>query len=309
MTESKNFPGGVWPVMITPFCCTGEVDYEGLKKLTEWYIEKGCDGLFAVCQSSEMFNLTVEERIKVATTVVETVSGRIPVIASGNICENVEEQVEEVKKIAQTGVDAVILITNQFAKEDESDEIWMQRCSAFIDLIPENIPLGFYECPYPYKRLIYLENLKECMQSGRFYFLKDTCCDIDLINDRLDILRGGKLKLYNANSTTLLESLRNGAAGFSGVMANFHPQLYKYLCEHKNAPQVDMLQDFLSMTSLIERQYYPVNAKYYLQQCENIPIKIFSRKLNAEGFTKTFKRETEMLAELTTYVGSCYGCK
>ena len=35
--------------------------------------------------------------------------------------------------------------------------------------------------------------------------------------------------LFNANAQTLLPSLELGAAGFSGVMANFHPDLYARL--------------------------------------------------------------------------------
>ena len=56
-----EFPGGVWPVMLTPFTEDGRIDYNALEHLVNWYIDKGCDGLFAVCQSSEMYYLTLEE--------------------------------------------------------------------------------------------------------------------------------------------------------------------------------------------------------------------------------------------------------
>ena len=57
-----RFPSGVWPVMLTPFDKDGAVDYPGLKALVDWYIAEGSAGLFAVCQSSEMFFLSLEER-------------------------------------------------------------------------------------------------------------------------------------------------------------------------------------------------------------------------------------------------------
>ena len=59
----NQFAGGVWPVMLTPFTDHNEVDYPALERLTEWYIENGVSGLFAVCQSSEMFFLSLEERV------------------------------------------------------------------------------------------------------------------------------------------------------------------------------------------------------------------------------------------------------
>lgn len=305
--DIKTFPGGVWPVMLTPFKNTGEVDYNALEQLVDWYIERGCDGLFAVCQSSEMFHLTLEERVEVAGAVVTYAKGRVPVIASGHISDGEAEQVEEVNKIAETGVDAVILITNRFAAQNESDELWMERCEQFLQKINPDVPLGFYECPYPYKRLISTGNLRKCAETGRFYFLKDTCCDLELIKERLEAIKGTALKLYNANTSTLLDSLRCGAEGFSGVMANFHPELYVHLYAHREEKEITYLQDFLTIASLIERQYYPVNAKYHLQHCEGLAIDTYSRKQYDTGMTETFRKEVEMLHELARKVSECYG--
>lgn len=301
-----EFPGGVWPVMLTPFTEDGRIDYNALEHLVNWYIDKGCDGLFAVCQSSEMYYLTLEERLQLAEAVVKITDGRVPVIASGNICDTPEERIEEANKMAKTGVDAIVLISNSFAKEEESDKVWMANCLDFLEHIDSEIPLGFYECPYPYKRLLSLENLKTCAETGRFYFLKDTCCDADLIQQRLDVLKGTNLKLYNANTSTLLETLRAGAVGFSGVMANFHPELYVTLCKKYKEEKISYLQDFLTLASLIERQYYPVNAKYHLQQIEGIPMTTFSRRMDDKGMTETFRKEVKMMDELAKEIGKHY---
>lgn len=293
-----RFPGGVWPVMLTPFKEDGKIDYVGLEHLVNWYIEQGCDGLFAVCQSSEMYYLTLEERLELARAVVRMTAGRVPVIASGNIADTPEERIQETNQMAQTGVDAVVLITNSFAAENESDEVWMENCLDFLAKIDADIPLGFYECPYPYKRMISLENLKTCADTGRFHFLKDTCCDAALIRKRLKVIAGTNLKLYNANTTTLLDSLKNGAVGFSGVMANFHPELYVKLCKNYQEEEITYLQDFLTLASLIERQYYPVNAKYHLQAIEGLPMTTYSRRMDDKGMTDTFKLEVAMMDEL-----------
>ncbi|MCM1044866.1 MAG: dihydrodipicolinate synthase family protein [Candidatus Gastranaerophilales bacterium] len=297
--ETRKFPGGVWPVMLTPFQPNGEVDYEGLKALTDWYIVRGSRGLFAICQSSEMFFLSLEERLETARAVVRYAGGRVPVIACGNICDTVEEQIEETRRMAETGVDAVILITNQFASADESDAVWMKRCENFLREIDEKIPLGFYECPYPYKRLISLDNLGKCARTGRFYFLKDTCCDLETIKQRLTAVQGTNLKIYNANSATLLESLLCGVHGFSGVMANFHTDLYAYLCDHTMDADIRLLQGFLTVASWAESRYYPMNAKYYLQKCEKLPIDTYCRRLDGKGMNDTLMCEMELFGELT----------
>ncbi len=298
----NRFPGGSWPVMLTPFTDSNEVDYEALKELVDWYIENGVSGLFAVCQSSEMFYLSLEERIKYAKKTVEFAAGRVPVIASGHVSKKMEDQIEELNAIAETGVDAVILITNRLAKEDENDSVWIENCKKVLDNMDAKIPLGFYECPYPYKRLLSPETISWCASTGRFYFLKDTCCDINQIKEKLNVIKGSNLRLYNANTTTLLESMKEGAAGFCGVMDNFHPQLYTWLCDNYKDEKAVEVSDFLTVASLIERQHYPVNAKYHLSEIENLHMTINSRVKNKEGLTDTFKKEVHALDRLAKNV-------
>ncbi len=171
-----------------------------------------------------MFYLSLEERLNIARFVKEKAGG-LPVIASGHISDSFEDQADELKKMGETGVDAVSLITNRLAKQDESDEIWLQNLKALLKEIPEDIKLGSYECPYPYKRVLSREMTQWCASTGRFYFLKDTSCDIKNIREKLAVCKGTNLKLYNANTATLLESLRVGAAGYSVVMANMQCEL------------------------------------------------------------------------------------
>lgn len=299
----KEFPGGVWPVMLTPFKENEEVDYKGLEALVNWYINKGVDGLFAVCQSSEMFKLTLEERFHIGETVVKTAAGRVPVIVSGHISNRFEDQAEEIEKMAETGADAVIMITNRLASEEESDEIWRENCAKLLEMIDTDIPLGFYECPYPYKRVISEENLKWCADTGRFYFLKDTCCDAEIIRRKLEAIKGSRLKLYNANTATLLESLKDGAAGYSGVMANFHPTLYTWLCRNSENEKAEEISDILTLCALIERQCYPVNAKWGLREIEHLPITDVCRVKNKEDLTETFRKEVRMMDRVAARVG------
>ena len=262
---TKEFPNGVYPVMLTPFTENNEVDYEALGKLVDWYIEKGVNGLFADCQSSEMFFLSLEERVKIGEFVKKHADGRVPVVTSGHISDSLEDQAKELTAIAGTGADAVILLTNRLAKENESDEVWLENLKKLLEMIPKDVPLGFYECPYPYKRIISPELLKWCANTGRFYFIKDTSCDIENMKAKLEVIKGTNLKLFNANTSTLLETLELGASGYSGVMANFHPELYVKLCNiyKEDSSKARKIADFLTVASLIERQVYPVNAKFY----------------------------------------------
>lgn len=288
--------------MITPFTKSGEVDYAALEQMIEWYIDRGVHGLFAVCQSSEMFYLTLEEREGIARFVKEKTAGRVQVIASGHISDQLEDQIKEMTCIAETGVDAVVLVSNRLAAAEEDDSTWIGNASKLLQAIP-SIPFGIYECPYPYKRLLSPETLKWCADTGRFQFLKDTCCDLQQIQAKLEAVKGSGLKLFNANSTTLLESLKLGAAGFSGVMANFHPDLYVELTEEwsYDLAKAERLQTFLSVASLMELQLYPINAKYHLQKL-GLPIETTSRNKDDSGLKGNHRLEVEHLERLASMV-------
>ena len=61
---NKTYNIGAYPTMITPYKKDGTVDIDMVKKYVHWYHDDGCDGIFAVCQSSEIFYLTLEERVE-----------------------------------------------------------------------------------------------------------------------------------------------------------------------------------------------------------------------------------------------------
>lgn len=288
-----------WVTMITPFNENGAVDYQGIDKVVEWYIQNGIDGIFSVCQSSEMFFLSLEERVKIAERVKAAVKGRVGIVVSGHISDDIEDQINELSEMAKVETDAVVMVTNRLAKENESDDIWIENAQKIIDAIP-NVNFGLYECPYPYKRLLSKKVIEWCISTGRFTFLKDTCCDNKLLKERIEMLRGTDFKLFNANTTTLLESLRNGGDGFCGVMLNFHPDLYHYLVKHSDEldnKKVEMYQQFATTASLIERQLYPVNAKYNMM-INGLDITYYTRSKSANDFNDTMKDEVKQLDTL-----------
>ena len=278
----KKYAGGVWPVMLTPFTRENKVDENALEKLTEWYIESGVKGLFAACQSSEIFNLTFEERMKIVEITLKASKGRVPVIASANTSESLEDQAKEL------------------------NAVWIENLHRLMSMLDSDMRLGIYECPYPYKRVLNEEEMQAMIDTGRFFFIKDTCCDIDVIQRKLQQIQGSSIQLFNANTTTLLESLEAGADGYCGVMANFHPELYVWLCDHYKESDAQIVSHVLTMNSLIERQLYPVNAKWHLKEIEGLPMEICARVKNCEELTETFKKEVIAMDRLSNNIFEKY---
>ncbi|MCE1196989.1 dihydrodipicolinate synthase family protein [bacterium] len=294
--NAKTIANGVWPTMITPFLPDGSIDYGTLERLIDWYIAKGVTGLFAVCQSSEMFYLSLRERLELARACIKLAGGRVPVIASGHVADTVDDQIEEAKAMADTGVEAVVLITNRFARREEGDDVFKRNLERFLAGIDEGVLLGFYECPAPYKRLVSPEMMRFSLETGRFGFLKDTSCSLANIERKLGIVKGSNFKLFNANAATLLDSLRAGASGYSGVMTNFHADLYAWICANwrKEPGRAEELQAFLGLASMAEYQLYPVNAMHALS-LEGLPFHLVSRRADANRYSESMRREVEQL--------------
>lgn len=302
----KRITNGVWPTMITPFTHTLQVDYAALDALVDWYISKGVDGLFAVCQSSEMFYLELEERIELAKFIVNKVNGRLPVIASGHVSDSMDGQLEEIRLLSETGIESFVLVSNRLAQETETDDVWLRNASTILEAFP-HISFGLYECPYPYKRLLSQRLIAWCATSGRLNFLKDTCCDPELLRQRAQLCEGSGLQLFNANSASLLHSLKLGYAGFSGVMGNFHPELYGWLTRNWNgeSERAEALQSFLGFSSLMELQAYSLNAKFYLQ-LEGLPILVNSRAKKGVVLSPSQRLEVEQFRMISQSFSTTY---
>ena len=302
----KDIPNGVYPTMITPYTADNKIDYSAVEKMIEWYDKKGVAGIFAICQSSEIFFLSLEERLELLKFIVKNAPSHMKIVASGHTADDLETQIVEANKFIDVGIDGYVFISNRFANADEDDSVFMKNIEYAMNNIPE-IGLGIYECPHPYKRLMTPEVLKALGETGKFKFLKDTCSNLDQIKAKLDAVKGTGLKIYNANAATFLESMKMGCAGYSGVMANFHPEFYVWLCENfdKDPEKAKKIQDIVGFYSVAECQQYPVNAKYYLS-LDGIPMEYISRARNAADFKRNHQLEIEQMHGLTQVLKELY---
>lgn len=259
---------GIIPVMLTPFTEDGAIDYPGLERLVDWYIGNGADALFAVCQSSEMQVLSLDERVALARFVTEKATGRVPVIASGHVSESREDQFTELTAIAATGVDGMVLVTNRLDPARRGGSAFMDDLAWLLERLPGDMPLGLYECPAPFRRLLSDDELRFCAASGRFVILKDVSCDLDTVKRRVALTAGTPLAVVNANAAIAFDAMKAGSRGFTGVFTNFHPDLYQWLMTRSAAhPELAAeLSVYLALAAMAEPMGYPKLAKVYHQR-------------------------------------------
>lgn len=269
------------PVMITPFNLKAKVDLDAVSRLIDFYLAAGVKGFFANCLSSEMYSITEDERLELTQHVVRYVNGRVPVVATASFGLTIDDKAEFTKKIYDTGIDAAIMITGHFANVEDADEVLLKNFERMFRLTG-NIPLGMYECPAPYKRIIGPDVFRTLLSANRMIYHKDTSIDLEKVKAKLDILKqeNNNLEFYDAHSPNAMYSLQMGARGMSSISGNFYPEILVWMVNNANNPdkleEVKWLQSEISRVDPLIHVAYPMSAKYFLRK-RGLPVRTISR--------------------------------
>jgi 4-hydroxy-tetrahydrodipicolinate synthase len=269
------------PVMITPYNLKAEVDLDVVSILVEFYLAAGVKGFFANCLSSEMFSITENERLELTAHIVKQVRGRVPVVATGSFGLTIADKALFTRKIYDTGIDAAIMITGHFAKEEDTDETLLRNFEQLF-LATGNIPLGMYECPAPYKRIITADVFRKLLAANRLVYHKDTSITHENVQAKLDILKEteNSMEFYDAHTPNAAFSLQQGAKGMSSISGNFYPEVMVWMVNNATNPEkqeeVKWLQEELTKVDPLIHIAYPMCSKYFLQK-RGLPVRTISR--------------------------------
>ena len=275
LTDEKKFV----PVMITPFGTDLKIDYDKVSRIIDFYLAAGAKGFFANCLSSEMYFLSDQERIELTRHVVKYVNGKVPVVSTGSFGDTLASKALFARKIRDTGVDGVILISSHFAEKNETDAVLMAHLEQFFALAGD-MKMGTYECPSPYKRIISPEVFKFLVSNKNMVYHKDTTEDIVKIEQKLAVAKGTQMELFNAHTATALQSLQKGAKGMSPISGNFYPEIHTWLCKNANNPakteDAKWIQSEITRMEPLISVAYPLSSKYFLKK-RGLPIELVCR--------------------------------
>ncbi|SLN75027.1 4-hydroxy-tetrahydrodipicolinate synthase [Roseovarius gaetbuli] len=109
---------GSFPALVTPFK-NGELDLDTLKKLVDWHVAEGSNGLVPVGTTGESPTLTHAEHETVVAEVVKAAAGRIPVIAGAG-SNNTLESMRLMRHALSVGADAALVVTPYYNKPTQA---------------------------------------------------------------------------------------------------------------------------------------------------------------------------------------------
>lgn len=166
---------GVMPAMITPMKKDGEIDFEGLEKNVEFYINSGASGIVANGSTGEAVNLSREERIAVIKTVVKIAKGKVIVIA-GTGAPTTNVTLNYTKDAMDAGADVALVVTpfNAIPNKEGLFTHYKKVAEVGIPIIMYNIPhhTGVEIDLETLGRLVKLDNivgLKESSENLSFF--------------------------------------------------------------------------------------------------------------------------------------------
>jgi dihydrodipicolinate synthase/N-acetylneuraminate lyase len=134
---------GITVAMVTPFTEDNQVDYAGVKQLTRMLVDKGVNCLYPCGTTGEMFRMSMEERKKIAKTVVETTDHQVTVFIHCGAM-NQEDTIKLVKYSRDIGADGAGVVTPVFfsVNDRELEEYYV----AVADATPD-FPVYLYNIP------------------------------------------------------------------------------------------------------------------------------------------------------------------
>jgi 4-hydroxy-tetrahydrodipicolinate synthase len=255
--------GGAWPVMVTPFDEQLKIDRGAYREMVQWYLRRGAQGLYANCLSSEMYHLTEDERLQLAADAVETAGGQVPVAATGNFGQSFDEHQAACRRMAETGVDVVMLVIPEFLENDAQLERYFFEMAEKV-----SAPLGIYECPVPRSYHLGLELVEKLARSGRFTAYKETSCSWPKIQRLIAVTQRTPLAYLQANTPYLLEAVRAGAPGTMSIGSIWLPDLTAAVIAAGKAgsPSAEALHSHLCALEMAQRAIHPLGTKYLLQK-------------------------------------------
>ena len=200
--------------LITPFNLDGEVDYVSLKKLVDYHVTAGSNGIVAVGTTGESSTLTIEEHVKVVMKIVEFADGRIPVIA-GTGANATHESVTFSRLLNNSGIVGCLSVTPYYNKPTQ--EGLYQHYKAIAE--ESDVPQILYNVPGRTAVDLLPETVARLSEIDSIVALKDATGDLSRIAIHRELC-GEDFILLSGDDSTGLDFVKQGGQGVISVTNN-----------------------------------------------------------------------------------------
>jgi 4-hydroxy-tetrahydrodipicolinate synthase len=210
---------GIWTPIPTPLTKQGRVDTDATRRLVDFHIEAGIDGLLPLGTSGEFALLSREEREVMVKTVVDQADSRVPVVA-GVSDPSIENVVDLSSDAKEAGADGVIATPPYyFTTTDDGHYHHFKTISESIDL-----PLLIYNIPEWTHSFVTPETVQRLADEKLVVGMKYT--EYNFLN-LIRFLKASrnKISIFAGSDALAYSNLEFGGAGAIIGSANVAPRL------------------------------------------------------------------------------------
>lgn len=270
-TEQRPIRGSI-PALITPMLEDGQVDYPTLRKLIDWHVAEGTDGLVIVGTSGESPTVNVEEHREILRVSVEQAAKRIPIIA-GCGANSTAEAIALAKYAETIGADAQLQVVPYYNKPTQ--EGLFQHFKAIAQATPR-LPVILYNVPGRTVADLQHDTVLRLAQVPGIIGIKEATGNIEraqwLIRDLPP-----SFAVFSGDDPSAVALMLVGGAGNISVTANVAPRLMHELC-------VAAMKGDIATAMKIQFQLMPVHKNLFVE-ANPIPVKWAMNRMGLCGPT------------------------
>jgi 4-hydroxy-tetrahydrodipicolinate synthase len=250
--------------LVTPFDGNNRVDYTSLKRLIDFHVDQGSDGLVIAGTTGESATLTRSEHVELVGRSVEIAGGRLPIIA-GTGSNSTAQTVDLSRAVADTGIDAYLIVVPYYNKPVQ--EGIFQHFSVIADALDK--PVMLYNVPGRTVADMLPETVGRLAKHDNIFGIKEATGDIDRLK-AIQNLVDDEFRLYSGDDFTLLPFIENGGHGVVTVSGNVAPGHVATLCQlalDGNSGEAKALDDRLQgLNKLLFVESNPMPVKWAVSQ-------------------------------------------
>ncbi|HZO03920.1 MAG TPA: 4-hydroxy-tetrahydrodipicolinate synthase [Burkholderiales bacterium] len=245
--------------IVTPMHEDGRLDLARFRKLIDWHVEEGTDGIVVVGTTGESPTVDFDEHKELIRIAVQHSKGRIPIIAGtgGNSTAEAIELTDSAKKNGATACLSVVPYYNKPTQEGLYRHF--RKIAETVEL-----PMILYNVPGRTVADMQTDTVLRLAEVPGIIGIKEATANIER---NTDLIRRAprNFAIYSGDDATCLAVILMGGHGVVSVTANVAPKLMRQMCAAALVGDVKKARE-------LNLRLFPLHQRLFVE-ANPIPVK------------------------------------
>lgn len=250
--------------IITPMLLDGQVDYVSLKKLLDYQVDNGTDGLIIMGTTGEAATIPFAEQLQIMQFVIDHVQGKVKVIA-GNGSNSTAEAIEKTRQLSALAIDGFLTVTPYYNKPTQAGMLaHFKAIAAATDK-----PILLYNVPGRTGVDLQSATVALLSTTSNIVGIKEATGSLTRLAE-LQAVCPADFELLSGDDASACEFLLQGGHGVISVTTNVAPLLMSQMIKAARAGDAESAKSFDQHLQALHRDLFiesnPIPAKWALMR-------------------------------------------